>query len=184
VTGTKVYIFARVGSTKYCYRVLDLATGVELLAKTTITPTVPPLTMRAAAQGGYVWLYYGDSNSQVAVAKFDPASVSTAPVVTTYLNATANTVAAWDIVNTVNGLAFGAILTVAGTVTGGSGSHNTWFSYLNTSTGGATSWVSNDIGSGTATSFSLAAWAQYDGTNGSIYFLSNQKTGARHSRWR
>jgi len=155
----------------FYYRVTDAASGIEIKAPTFasyggVGTTV--LNMRAIAAGGYVWVFIGD-NDPIKAFKFDPATPAAAPTSTDYFDPTAGGVQiAWDVISTVNGVAFFAIAGSGSTI--GGVSRTTWFSYLDTATGLAAAspgWVGDSTM--VYSSGHTAAWVKYDGTNGFLY---------------
>ncbi len=186
--GTKVYCFAfgtdGAGTDAYAYRVFEKSTLVELKASTIVaTGGTGVQRARAIATASHVWLFYQVSATSVTVAKFDPASVSTAPVVTTYMSHSAGTgdLFHWDVIVTSAGvLAFAMWWNAAMTPTGGVGSDTLWTSALNTSTGLAGTWTPLTTGitaTGAGNLSGAMAFMQYAGANGSLY-IAIQKASA------
>jgi hypothetical protein len=111
--------------TYWYYRIVDAATGAEVV-KTTAIATGSGWMSKPVVAGGYVWLFIGAhytaTNYLIYVAKFDPASPETAPTVSTYYdggNAGTTFVSGFDVRLTPSGVAIVAIAGQALAKTGG-----------------------------------------------------------------
>jgi hypothetical protein len=153
----------------WVYRVVDSATGAEIVAETTIATAIG-WQAKAVVAGGFVWLLVGagTGGQYMYALKFNPAAPTTAPVLTTYLDTGggAAVIQAWDVLATSNGGAVVAIM-------GGTAS----LSRLDTATGLAGTTVPMAPGWGFNAFGSLAFLKNETGTSGNYYLIAADATG-------
>jgi hypothetical protein len=177
---------ATLGSdTVYYYRVTDEASGVELLPVTTVTTVSggsgTGYYLRAHAAGGYVWLFYattGSSFMSIRAAKFDPATPTAAPVVTTYFT---SSIGPFDFhtMATDAGIVFAAFASGGSQVRVSGVDSWAWFNRLDTATGLPAASPGNvaytpPVSPGPYTPFT---WVNYGGANGFLYLIWSKATG-------
>lgn len=149
----------------WTYRVVDKATGAEIVTSTAI-PTATGWQAKAVSASGNIWLFIGLSGvgrNIMHTVKFDTATPTNAPVVTTYYtDGSGFPTDAWDVM----GIPGGAV--VAGFTTAG-GTH--WINKLDTATGGVLA------SPGTVT---FAPGWNADSANYGASFLKNDNAGASY----
>lgn len=167
ISGTQRWEFCKpsssssaIGAGNIWWRVVDTATGIQVVAPT--DTGVTGANLKAATAASFVWLfYYAAGGGGLRVAKFNPASPSTAPVITNFFPTSGGS--SFDIFIPTGSSVIHAAL--VGSNIDGSG-NDILIRQLDTATGLPTATVGTYSESGTV---SVCGWIHGSGGDGSIW---------------